>query len=46
MSTPHPLSPELRLMSTRDLAWLTGSLIIVTAPHALRAPWWLALLTA
>ena len=30
----HPLSPELRLMTTRDLVWLIGSLLIVTAPHA------------
>jgi transglutaminase-like putative cysteine protease len=32
-------------MSARDLAWLTASLAIVTAPHALRAPWWLTVLT-
>jgi transglutaminase-like putative cysteine protease len=42
---PHPLSPEVRLLNLRDLAWLTASLLIVTAPHALRAPWWLTLLT-
>jgi transglutaminase-like putative cysteine protease len=42
---PHPLSPDVRVMSVRDLAWLTGSLLLVTAPHALRAPWWLTLLT-
>jgi transglutaminase-like putative cysteine protease len=41
----HPLAPELRLVSVRDLAWLTGSLALVIAPHALRAPWWLTLLT-
>jgi len=41
----HPLAPELRLVTTRDLAWLTGSLALVIAPHALRAPWWLTLLT-
>ena len=46
MSAPaHPLSPELRLITLRDLAWLTASLVIVTAPHAVRAPWWLTLLT-
>src|SRR5919206_4069387 len=45
MSVAHPLSPEMRLMSTRDLGWLTVSLLIVTAPHMLRAPWWIALLT-
>ena len=44
-ATAHPLSPELRLITMRDLAWLTASLVIVTAPHALRAPWWLTLLT-
>jgi len=42
---PHPLSPDLRLLTLRDLMWLTGSLGIVIAPHALRAPWWLTLLT-
>ena len=42
---PHPLAPELRTVSTRDLAWLIGSLVLVIAPHALRAPWWVTLLT-
>jgi transglutaminase-like putative cysteine protease len=42
---PHPLAPELRAVSARDLAWLTASLCFVIAPHALRAPWWLTLLT-
>ena len=42
---PHPLSPEVRPLTLRDLAWLTASLAIVIAPHALRAPWWLTLLT-
>ena len=46
MSTPHPLAPEARAISARDLAWLVLALAIVGAPHALRAPWWLALLTA
>jgi transglutaminase-like putative cysteine protease len=41
----HPLAPELRLVSVRDIAWLTGSLALVIAPHASRAPWWLTLLT-
>jgi transglutaminase-like putative cysteine protease len=27
------------------VAWLLGSLLIVIAPHAARAPWWLTLLT-
>jgi transglutaminase-like putative cysteine protease len=43
--TAHPLAPELRQATARDLAWLTGSLVLVVAPHALRAPWWLTLLT-
>jgi transglutaminase-like putative cysteine protease len=42
---PHPLSPEVRPLTLRDLGWLTASLAIVIAPHALRAPWWLTLLT-
>ena len=43
--TAHPLAPEVRQVSTRDLVWLTGSLLLVIGPHALRAPWWLTLLT-
>jgi transglutaminase-like putative cysteine protease len=42
---PHPLAPELRPVNTRDLAWLVGALLLVIAPHAQRAPWWLTLLT-
>jgi transglutaminase-like putative cysteine protease len=42
---PHPLAPELRPASARDFAWLIASLVVVIAPHALRAPWWLTLLT-
>jgi len=42
---PHPLAPEQRPVSTRDLVYLTGSLALVILPHALRAPWWLTLLT-
>jgi transglutaminase-like putative cysteine protease len=41
----HPLAPEMRLVTPRDLAWLIGSLLLAVAPHMLRAPWWLALLT-
>jgi hypothetical protein len=37
--------PERRAVSARELAWLTGSLLIVILPHAMRAPWWLTLLT-
>jgi protein-glutamine gamma-glutamyltransferase len=40
-SVPHPLAPELRAVSGRDLAGLIVSLLIVAAPHAARAPWWL-----
>jgi transglutaminase-like putative cysteine protease len=43
--TPHPLAPEARPVTTRDFVWLAGSLLLVIAPHALRAPWWLTLLT-
>jgi transglutaminase-like putative cysteine protease len=45
MSTPaaHPLAPEQRAMTGRDLAWLCGCLVFVMAPHALRVPWWLTL---
>ncbi len=42
---PHPLSPELRALSARDLAGLVIALLIVIAPHALRAPLWLTALT-
>ncbi|MDA0225880.1 MAG: DUF3488 domain-containing protein, partial [Proteobacteria bacterium] len=41
----HPLAPDARAVSGRDLAWLVLSLVIVSAPHALRAPWWLSALT-
>ena len=41
----HPYAPEMRPVSVRDLAWLIASLIIVIAPHAIRAPWWLTVLT-
>jgi transglutaminase-like putative cysteine protease len=41
----HPYAPEMRPVSMRDLAWLIASLIIVIAPHAIRAPWWLTVLT-
>jgi protein-glutamine gamma-glutamyltransferase len=41
----HPLVPELRQVTTRDLSWLIASLLLVIAPHAMRAPWWLTLLT-
>ena len=41
----HPLAPEQRQVNARDLAWLIASLLLVIAPHALRSPWWLTLLT-
>lgn len=41
----NPLAPEQRPVGARELAWLVGSLILVIAPHATRAPWWLTLLT-
>jgi protein-glutamine gamma-glutamyltransferase len=45
IAAPHPLSPAARAVGSRDLAWLIGSLVLVAAPHALRAPWWLSALT-
>ena len=41
----HPLAPEQRQLGARDLAWLIASFVLVIAPHATRAPWWLTLLT-
>ncbi|HEU4350683.1 MAG TPA: DUF3488 and transglutaminase-like domain-containing protein [Burkholderiales bacterium] len=41
----HPLAPEERQAGGADLAWLIASLALVMAPHAMRAPWWLTLLT-
>ena len=45
MKVPHPLAPELRAVSLRDLGGLLLALLLVAAPHALRMPWWLTLLT-
>ena len=45
MKAPHPLAPELRAVSLRDLGGLLLALLLVAAPHALRMPWWLTLLT-
>jgi transglutaminase-like putative cysteine protease len=39
------LAPEQRTIAARELAGLVLSLAIAAAPHALRAPWWLTLLT-
>ena len=41
----HPFTPELRPVGARDLAGLVIALALVVTPHALRAPWWLTLLT-
>jgi len=43
--TAHPLAPDVRMVSTRDLVWLIAALALVILPHTLRAPWWLTLLT-
>jgi len=45
-AVPHPLAPELRAVTGRDLAGLMLSLLIVVAPHATRAPWWVSALVA
>jgi transglutaminase-like putative cysteine protease len=45
MKAPHPLAPEMRAVSLRDLAGLLLALALVAGPHALRMPWWLTLLT-
>jgi transglutaminase-like putative cysteine protease len=42
----NPFSPELRPVGAHDLTLLVLGLAIVVAPHAMRAPWWLTLLTA
>ncbi len=39
----HPLAPEQRAVTGRDLAWLCGCLVFVMTPHAMRVPWWLTL---
>lgn len=43
MTSTHPLAPEQRAVTPRDLGWLLASLVLVAAPHALRMPWWLTL---
>lgn len=40
----HPLAPEQRAVTGRDLGWLCGCLVFVMAPHAMRVPWWLTVL--
>ncbi|MEO8203495.1 MAG: DUF3488 and transglutaminase-like domain-containing protein [Betaproteobacteria bacterium] len=44
--TAHPLAPEQRAVTGRDLGWLCGCLLFVMAPHAMRVPWWLTLFAA
>ena len=34
-----------RLLTLQHMLWLTGSLILVAAPHVQRMPWWLSLLS-
>jgi protein-glutamine gamma-glutamyltransferase len=41
----QPLAPAVRAIGGRDLLVLIVGLLIVVVPHALRAPWWLTLLT-
>ncbi len=42
---PHPLAPEQRAITLADLIAPYASLALVIAPHTLRAPWWLSLVT-
>ena len=46
MNPAQPVPPGQRPIAWRDFALLAAGLAIVIAPHALRAPWWLTLLTA
>jgi transglutaminase-like putative cysteine protease len=41
IAAAHPLAPEQRAVTGRDLGWLCGCLVFVMAPHAMRVPWWL-----
>jgi len=41
----HPLAPEQRAITLPDLVALYLSLALVIAPHMMRAPWWLSLVT-
>ena len=36
----HPLMPEARSVTPRDMGWLAVSLALVIVPHAERVPWW------
>ena len=44
--SPERIAPDQRPLGARDFALLAAGLAMVLAPHALRAPWWLTLLTA
>jgi len=46
MNPAQALQPAQRPIAWRDFALLLAGLAIVLAPHALRAPWWLTVLTA
>jgi transglutaminase-like putative cysteine protease len=45
MTALQPVPPGERPIAWRDFALLAAGLAVVIAPHALRAPWWLTLLT-
>jgi transglutaminase-like putative cysteine protease len=45
MNPAQAALPEQRPIGWREFAMLLAGLLIVAGPHALRAPWWLALLT-
>jgi len=36
----HPLAPDVRPVTERDVAGMVLSLVIAILPHAVRAPWW------
>jgi len=45
MNEAQAVLPGQRPLAWREFALLLAGLLIVAAPHALRAPWWLVLLT-
>jgi len=45
MSPAEAALPDQRPIAWREFAMLLAGLLIVAGPHALRAPWWLVLLT-
>ncbi|MEK6245327.1 MAG: DUF3488 and transglutaminase-like domain-containing protein [Pseudomonadota bacterium] len=45
MSQAQAVLPEQRPIAWREFALLLAGLLIVAAPHALHAPWWLIFLT-